>query len=426
MDLKWLNVLATTHFFSITHSSAMYISLIFSSLLVCLWIYILINLKNRAFSNISTSIEFNIVGSDRISVKLNNKSGGSEARKKKLVHVPKFMLELYEKNKIGNATRNAPDIVKSLIPTHAGPFLQNEIVENPSDNHLLIFDLPTSNRDEKFISAELKILTLIDPSTYLENNLKRIIKLSVYDEAVKQVLTYQETQFEHINNTWLSFDVTGPVRDTLETKSVKKCLKIIITVYVSSSQIGHTVKLSLLPERENENMEHDYPILILSYSSAEGKVETSRSNIQGNGFVRKKRNVEDDEEEVTNRFWDDDMPGVRTPIRRAKKLRNTCKRKPLYINFAEISYDMWIVQPSGYDAYQCQGRCFYPVAEHLNPTKHAIVQALLHSMSPAKATRSCCVPTTLDSISILYVDANGVLTYRYAYKDMVVVQCGCR
>ncbi|KAJ8979265.1 hypothetical protein NQ317_012735 [Molorchus minor] len=77
-------------------------------------------------------------------------------------------------------------------------------------------------------------------------------------------------------------------------------------------------------------------------------------------------------------------------------------------------------------AYQCQGRCFYPVAEHLNPTKHAIVQALLHSVSPAKVSRSCCVPTMLDSISILYVDDNGVLTYRYAYKDMVVVECGCR
>nr|CAI5840525.1 unnamed protein product [Callosobruchus analis] len=205
-----------------------------------------------------------------------------------------------------------------------------------------------------------------------------------------------------------------------------KCLKIIIAVYVSSSQAERDLKLSLLPERGDENMEHDYPILILSYSSVQGIVENNRYTVQSKDFVRKKRNVEEDYEEVTNRFWDDDVAGVRAPIRKAKKLRNTCKKKPLYINFAEINYDMWIVQPSGYDAYQCQGRCFYPVAEHLNATKHAIVQALLHSMSPAKATRSCCVPTVLDSISILYVDSNGVLTYRYAYKDMVVVECGCR
>nr|CAH7756994.1 unnamed protein product [Callosobruchus chinensis] len=336
------------------------------------------------------------------------------------------MLELYEKNRVGNATRNSPDIVKSLIPIHAGPFVQNEVVENLSDRHLLIFDLPTSNEDEKFVSAELKILTLIDSTAYLKNNIKRVIKVSIYDEAIRKVLTYHETQVKHINNTWLSFDVTVPVRDTLEGKSTTKCLKIIVAVYVSSSQSEQDLKLSLLPEREDENMEHDYPILILSYSSVEGMVDNNRYTIQSKDFVRKKRNAEEDYEEVTNRFWDDDMAGVRTPIRKAKKLRNTCKKKPLYINFAEINYDMWIVQPSGYDAYQCQGRCFYPVAEHLNPTKHAIVQALLHSMSPAKATRSCCVPTILDSISILYVDANGVLTYRYAYKDMVVVECGCR
>lgn len=43
-----------------------------------------------------------------------------------------------------------------------------------------------------------------------------------------------------------------------------------------------------------------------------------------------------------------------------------------------------------------------------------------------KAVRSCCVPTRLDSISVLYLDTHGVLTYRFSYKDMVVAECGCR
>lgn len=77
-------------------------------------------------------------------------------------------------------------------------------------------------------------------------------------------------------------------------------------------------------------------------------------------------------------------------------------------------------------AFQCTGKCFYPVAEHLSPTKHAIVQALLHSVAPSRASRSCCVPTMLNSISLLYIDEGGVLTYRYGYDDMVVLECGCR
>lgn len=66
------------------------------------------------------------------------------------------------------------------------------------------------------------------------------------------------------------------------------------------------------------------------------------------------------------------------------------------------------------------------MADHLSPTKHAIMQALIHSVDSSKASRSCCVPIVLDSISVLYVDERGVLTYRFAYKDMVVVECGCR
>lgn len=66
------------------------------------------------------------------------------------------------------------------------------------------------------------------------------------------------------------------------------------------------------------------------------------------------------------------------------------------------------------------------MADHLSPTKHAIVQALLHSVAPSRAPRSCCVPSKLEPISLLYVDEKGVLTYRFGYNDMVVTECGCR
>nr|CAD7448152.1 unnamed protein product [Timema bartmani] len=77
-------------------------------------------------------------------------------------------------------------------------------------------------------------------------------------------------------------------------------------------------------------------------------------------------------------------------------------------------------------AFQCVGKCFFPVSEHLSPTKHAIVQTLLHSVTPSKTARACCVPTRLEPISVLYMDHRGVLTYRFSYHDMVVAECGCR
>lgn len=34
-----------------------------------------------------------------------------------------------------------------------------------------------------------------------------------------------------------------------------------------------------------------------------------------------------------------------------------CCREKLFINFADIGWDDWILYPSGYDAYFCRGSC---------------------------------------------------------------------
>uniref|UniRef100_UPI003A9A66FF Bone morphogenetic protein 10 n=1 Tax=Homo sapiens TaxID=9606 RepID=UPI003A9A66FF len=104
---------------------------------------------------------------------------------------------------------------------------------------------------------------------------------------------------------------------------------------------------------------------------------------------------------------------------------NYCKRTPLYIDFKEIGWDSWIIAPPGYEAYECRGVCFFPLAEHLTPTKHAIIQTLVHLKNSQKASKACCVPTKLEPISILYLD-KGVVTLKYKYEGMAVSECGCR
>ncbi|XP_072395586.1 bone morphogenetic protein 10-like [Diabrotica undecimpunctata] len=414
----------------------MYLPVIISlPILVCLWIYFLIILRNIFLP--PTSIHLNFIESPgNISSVIKNLAennpvvkNDSSVKKRKKIHVPKFMLELYEKNKIGRTDDGkSPDVVRSLIPTHAEPFQGNEVIEDPAENHLLIFNIPTADEDEKFVRAELKILTLLSLDARSEIGVRRILKLSIYDDSVKHLLDFQEIQIHHFNNSWISFDVTAPVNDILRKNPKSKYLKIVVTVSTFVPQVKDHLKLSLMPVEED--FEHDYPVLLLSYSSSkngEKDVKEEKAKKITLQKSRQKRSVEDDYEEETNKIWDDDVFSRKTvQMKKLKRMRNACKKKPLYVDFKEINYDSWIVQPSGYEAYQCQGRCFYPVAEHLNPTKHAIVQALLHSVAPTKVTRSCCVPTVLGSISILYVDTNGVLTYRYAYNDMVVAECGCR
>lgn len=155
----------------------------------------------------------------------------------------------------------------------------------------------------------------------------------------------------------------------------------------------------------------DSPILLLNYSKT-GKVQ------------RRRRSAEDQREDQDR--WDEETP--------RRRRRNGCRRRPMYVDFALIAYDEWVVAPPGYEAYQCSGRCSFPFGDHLSPTKHAIVQTLIHGALQASEDlggnkfvgRACCVPTRLAPTSLLYLDASGTLTYEYGYEDMVVSECGCR
>ncbi|XP_069709232.1 growth/differentiation factor 6 [Phaenicophaeus curvirostris] len=111
--------------------------------------------------------------------------------------------------------------------------------------------------------------------------------------------------------------------------------------------------------------------------------------------------------------------------RHGKKSRLRCGKKPLHVNFKELGWDDWIIAPLEYEAHRCEGVCDFPLRSHLEPTNHAIIQTLMNSMDPGSTPPSCCVPTKLTPISILYIDAGNNVVYKQ-YEDMVVESCGCR
>jgi len=102
-----------------------------------------------------------------------------------------------------------------------------------------------------------------------------------------------------------------------------------------------------------------------------------------------------------------------------------CQRHALYIDFEMVGWNDWIVAPSGYSAFYCQGDCSLPQRAHSNATNHAIVQSIVNSVNPGAAPKPCCVPTELSPISMLYMDEYDSVTLK-TYQDMVVEGCGCR
>ncbi|XP_056316523.1 growth/differentiation factor 5 [Danio aesculapii] len=119
----------------------------------------------------------------------------------------------------------------------------------------------------------------------------------------------------------------------------------------------------------------------------------------------------------------------RAPLPRGKKpIKNPkqrCNRKQLHVNFKEMGWDDWIIAPLEYEAFHCDGVCDFPIRSHLEPTNHAIIQTLMNSMDPRSTPPTCCVPTRLSPISILYIDSANNVVYKQ-YEDMVVESCGCR
>ncbi|XP_072239166.1 growth/differentiation factor 5 [Leuresthes tenuis] len=113
------------------------------------------------------------------------------------------------------------------------------------------------------------------------------------------------------------------------------------------------------------------------------------------------------------------------PQHQAVKTRPRCHRRRLHVNFKEMGWDDWIIAPLEYDAYHCDGACDFPIRSHLEPTNHAIIQTLINSMDPELTPPTCCVPTRLSPISILYIDSANNVVYKQ-YEDMVVESCGCR
>ncbi|GMS78951.1 hypothetical protein PENTCL1PPCAC_1126, partial [Pristionchus entomophagus] len=115
--------------------------------------------------------------------------------------------------------------------------------------------------------------------------------------------------------------------------------------------------------------------------------------------------------------------------RKNRKHRNggekgICHRKPMYVDFAELNWQDWIMAPPGYEAYQCSGGCPFPFPAQVNASNHAIVQGLLHNYND-EIPEPCCVPTETAPLSILYMDVNSRVVIKQ-YPDMIVTACGCR
>lgn len=205
---------------------------------------------------------------------------------------------------------------------------------------------------------------------------------------------------------------------------------------IIETESGSSVVLDVLPAAERWAVEPDQNHGLLVQVTSENGLKTRRHT-----HVRLRRSGDRDEHQPVLFVYLDDGKNKRTSMEdildrrkrasvnsrkhKRKDGRDNCRRHPLYVDFADVGWNDWIVAPPGYDAFYCHGDCPFPLADHLNSTNHAIVQTLVNSVNPGAVPKACCVPTALSSISMLYVDEEDKVVLKN-YQDMAVIGCGCR
>lgn len=105
-----------------------------------------------------------------------------------------------------------------------------------------------------------------------------------------------------------------------------------------------------------------------------------------------------------------------------------CCRDSLYIDFAAIGWNDWIIHPKGYNAYFCHGACNGVASiTRANSDHAAMFNRFMHSSSANKKKLEmvpCCAATQYSPLSIIYLDSNNTGTMA-TLPNMIVESCGC-
>ncbi|XP_032296998.1 inhibin beta C chain isoform X2 [Coturnix japonica] len=103
-----------------------------------------------------------------------------------------------------------------------------------------------------------------------------------------------------------------------------------------------------------------------------------------------------------------------------------CCRKDFYVDFKEIGWDGWIIQPEGYHMNYCAGLCPPHVAAvpGVAASFHTAVLNLIKANDAEAEADSCCVPTQRRPLSLLYYDRDSNIV-KTDIPDMIVDACGC-
>ncbi|XP_072007561.1 growth/differentiation factor 6 [Engystomops pustulosus] len=291
----------------------------------------------------------------------------------------------------------------------------DDLAHSPSRRQRYLFDVSTLSDKEELVGAELRIFRN-SPMELLKapSGLYHLQVLSCTSQSPldSRTLDLRDTAVPG----WEVFDVWNSLNSASKARK-QICLELRAISAISGLEVSlRSLGMSRKPKSHQEKA------LLVSFTKSKKKNlynELKEQVHSAKGLEKEARLQFKTKRKRRTTF------NSRHGKRHGRKSRLRCSKKPLHVNFKELGWDDWIIAPLEYEAYHCEGVCDFPLRSHLEPTNHAIIQTLMNSMDPGSTPPSCCVPTKLTPISILYIDAGNNVVYKQ-YEDMVVESCGCR
>ena len=121
------------------------------------------------------------------------------------------------------------------------------------------------------------------------------------------------------------------------------------------------------------------------------------------------------------------LPSPRLRSKRAiqsiKVPSGPCSKHDFFVDFEQLSFGAWVVEPKRFNAGLCRGDCPNPLSRSFYPTNHAMLLSLLHESGRTNQQPSC-VPVRLRPLDLLYYDRRELVIKRH--QGMQVEECGCR
>ena len=248
-----------------------------------------------------------------------------------------------------------------VFSEHIYPVTQNgQLPGGKTRVHTLVFNITSISMDEVIDHAQLRLYTLVqrDRNTYIGVDRKvSVLEVLSQRRDVDDTTKYRQLSSRHVygqNSGWEAFDVTSAVKRWVQNLTHVQILEVRIESVFHDGSHGN-MDIDTDPTHKNEPLlvvfsndlqrERLHDTEMHEFIRHESDIKESRGILKRNLKLPAIHHAASGSSRVMSEL----SAAPHRIVKRSKKnRRNSCRRKPMYVNFQDINWHEWILIPTGY------------------------------------------------------------------------------